>query len=386
MSRYHTASTIESLIEPRMRHLLADFLAETPGIEGIESTRVLDAMAEQALTSNAGGKRFRALLSLATYRAFAPEHPRLGHRREPQKAGHAEASHATPDRATPDRDECMLDIACAIELYQTSALIHDDIIDESAMRRGKPSAHAALTTLMGDQRQGRALALMLGNMLATASAQIATSAFHRMTGTIDGSIAFSGMQHAVEIGQTLDLALERMPLNTADQAQAALQVYRWKTASYTTMAPIEFGAMGAGMSPRYASRIAHEIGLPLGVAFQLADDLLDVTGDSHNTGKPVGGDIKEGKRTVLLADAIAAADTRDRTRLMDIMAADQRDARDVAEVTRMYESSGAIAASRRRITTLVDSSRSALGALGLSSTAAATIDAACSRFIPDIED
>ena len=101
--------------------------------------------------------------------------------------------------------------------------------------------------------------------------------------------AFLNMHREVEIGQVLDLAVE---LNTLDDpeelASASLNVFRWKTASYTTIAPLEFGMLAAGLAPADARRLALAIGLPLGLAFQLADDLLDVIGSSRNTGKTGG--------------------------------------------------------------------------------------------------
>lgn len=115
------------------------------------------------------------------------------------------------------------------------------------------------------------------------------------------------MQREVEIGQVLDLAVEMTPLSNPEAlANASLNVFRWKTASYTTIAPLLLALLAAGESPDQARHCALAVGRPLGLAFQLADDLLDVVGSSRNTGKPVGGDIREGKRTVLLADALSA--------------------------------------------------------------------------------
>ena len=92
--------------------------------------------------------------------------------------------------------------------------------------------------------------------------------------------------------------------------EASLNVFRWKTASYTTIAPLEFGMLAAGIGKDDARKQALAVGLPLGLAFQLADDLLDVVSSSSNTGKPVGGDIREGKRTVLLPTPSTRRTTR----------------------------------------------------------------------------
>ncbi len=256
----------------------------------------------QAVTSSEGGKRLRALLTLDAFRAFASQ-----------------------DVAERDMD-AVFDLACADEVFQTGALVHDDIIDDSDLRRGKPSAHRALATDTHSDAIGHGLGIMLGDMLATASVDIANKAACRLSSGSSVVSAFLNMHREVEIGQVLDLAVE---LNTLDDpeelAEASLNVFRWKTASYTTIAPLEFGMLAAGLAPADARRLALAIGLPLGLAFQLADDLLDVIGSSRNTGKPVGGDIREGKRTVLLADAIEAAGDVERRELIDMWEAESRD-------------------------------------------------------------
>lgn len=277
-----TSSSDLEQIETRTLSLVRDFSflhADDPVANSCKA--VADAVAQQAVTSSEGGKRLRALLTLDVFRAFAPQ-----------------------DVAERDMD-AVLDLACAIEVFQTGALVHDDIIDDSDLRRGKPSAHRALATDTHSDAIGHGLGIMLGDMLATASVDIANKAACRLGSGSSVVSAFLNMHREVEIGQVLDLAVE---LNTLDDpeelASASLNVFRWKTASYTTIAPLEFGMLAAGLAPADARRLALAIGLPLGLAFQLADDLLDVIGSSRNTGKPVGGDIREGKRTVLLADAI----------------------------------------------------------------------------------
>ena len=306
---------------------------------------VADAVAQQAVTSSEGGKRLRALLTLDAFRAFAPQ-----------------------DVAERDMD-AVLYLACAIRVFQTGALAHDDIIDDSDLRRGKPSAHRALATDTHSDAIGHGLGIMLGDMLATASVDIANKAACRLGSGSSVVSAFLNMHREVEIGQVLDLAVE---LNTLDDpeelASASLNVFRWKTASYTTIAPLEFGMLAAGLAPADARKLALAIGLPLGLAFQLADDLLDVIGSSRNTGKPVGGDIREGKRTVLLADAIEAAGDVERRELIDMWEAESRDEAHVRRAIALFESTGAIARSKERIAGLWLESKAAIETLELSQT------------------
>ena len=118
-----TSSSDLEQIETRTLSLVRDFSflhADDPVANSCKA--VADAVAQQAVTSSEGGKRLRALLTLDAFRAFAPQ-----------------------DVAERDMD-AVLDLACAIEVFQTGALVHDDIIDDSDLRRGKPSAHRALAT------------------------------------------------------------------------------------------------------------------------------------------------------------------------------------------------------------------------------------------------
>ena len=237
-----TSSSDLEQIETRTLSLVRDFSflhADDPVANSCKA--VADAVAQQAVTSSEGGKRLRALLTLDAFRAFAPQ-----------------------DVAERDMD-AVLDLACAIEVFQTGALVHDDIIDDSDLRRGKPSAHRALATDTHSDAIGHGLGIMLGDMLATASVDIANKAACRLGSGSSVVSAFLNMHREVEIGQVLDLAVE---LNTLDDpeelASASLNVFRWKTASYTTIAPLEFGMLAAGLAPADARRLALAIGLPLG--------------------------------------------------------------------------------------------------------------------------
>ena len=166
-------------------------------------------------------------------------------------------------------------------------------------------------------------------------------------------------------------------------ANASLNVFRWKTASYTTIAPLLLALLAAGESPDQARHCALAVGRPLGLAFQLADDLLDVVGSSRNTGKPIGGDIREGKRTVLLADALSAADTADKADLIAIFEADCRNDNQVARTIELFTSTGALDRSRERIAALWGESRKAIAGLELNSEAQRRLTEACARFIPE---
>lgn len=326
------------------------------------STAILQAASSQAALSSQGGKRLRALLTLDIVNALVPE------------------------SATHIRNAA-LDIACAIELFQTAALVHDDIIDEAILRRGKPAAHQALIQLTKSRQEGNGLGIMIGDILATASIQTVQSASKKLPANSDIIQTFLTMQQEVEIGQILDIAAEKSSLNNPDElAKTAQTVYRFKTASYTTIAPIELALLISGIETDLAHEIAHAIGIPLGIAFQICDDLLDIVSTTHTTGKPIGGDIREGKRTVIVADTLQSAKKEDRETIQRWYET-RTQAEHVSQIIAVMQQSGALEASANRVRALWEESQQALTdaqqQLNLSNETLARITHACERFVPE---
>jgi len=345
-----TTANNREIIEPRIIQLVRELTAAPATDEVADALKpVMEQVVDQAASSSQGGKRLRALLALDAFDILAGD-------------------------VTPDRRDAMIDLACAIEVFQTAALVHDDIIDESDLRRGRPSAHRALEQAVHSGAIGRGLGLMLGDILATACIEITRRSASRLPNTDALNEAFLTMQREVEIGQVLDLAVEMTPLSNPEAlANASLNVFRWKTASYTTIAPLLLALLAAGESPDQARHCALAVGRPLGLAFQLADDLLDVVGSSRNTGK----------RTVLLADALSAADTADKADLIAIFEEDCRNDNQVARTIELFTSTGALDRSRERIAALWGESRKAIAGLELNSEAQRRLTEACARFVPE---
>lgn len=319
---------------------------------------ILHTTANQAVTSSEGGKRLRAMLTMDTFNAVTAE---------------------------PQQHAPILDIACAIEVFQTAALVHDDIIDDADLRRGKPAAHKALAASVHDAPLGMGLGIMLGDLLATASVDIANNAARQLPNADAIVSAFLTMHREVEIGQVLDLAAARYPMSDPERlAETSLNVFRWKTASYTTIAPLKLGLLAAGMSVNDACHHALSIGTPLGLAFQLADDLIDVIGSSSATGKPVGGDIREGKRTVLLADALHGATLEQRHELITMFEAPSRTDEQIHRTIELFHATGAINRSRLRIADLWKNTLAAIRCMPLSDDAMQKIADSCARFVPSV--
>ncbi|QOR69144.1 polyprenyl synthetase family protein [Ruania alkalisoli] len=212
-----------------------------------------------------------------------------------------------------------------VELFQAAALVHDDIIDDSHTRRGIEAAHLQLARLhqhhhlTGDgPRFGRAGAILLGDLLLVAAVREFDRALDGLGGNARGSASriVTEMMAGVTLGQYLDIYAQSAqevedPAVVLDRAE---RVLRAKSARYSVEQPLCLGAAMAGGEAEDIRRCA-AIGVPIGEAFQLRDDLLGVFGDPDVTGKPAADDLREGKRTVLVAIALERAVPEDATRL-----------------------------------------------------------------------
>ncbi|MEP6844046.1 MAG: polyprenyl synthetase family protein [Pseudolysinimonas sp.] len=257
--------------------------------------RIIDTSARQLL---AGGKRFRALFCYWGWRSVA---------------GVADNSWAQDGIGEPDGAalDPVVSVASALEVFHAAALVHDDIMDNSDLRRGQPSLHKGFEALhresgwTGSARQyGDAAALLVGDLLLAWSDELFDSGA-ALLGHPDAAAAaraaFALMRTEVTVGQYLDM-LEEASWRGRPETELLARAHRvivYKSAKYSVEAPLVIGASLAEASlPQLASLRA--FGLPLGVAFQLRDDLLGVFGDPLVTGKPAGDDLREGKRTVLI--------------------------------------------------------------------------------------
>ena len=196
--------------------------------------------------------------------------------------------------------------ACAsLELLQSYLLIHDDIMDDDDVRRGGPTVHRMLAGPgdgEGARQRGRDLAILAGDLACVAARMMLEDSGAPRIG--DAQRVLATMEWEVIHGQLLDVT------GSPDVAT----MHDLKTGSYTTRGPVRFGAALAGATDSQEDALrayAH----PLGLAFQLRDDLLDVTGDPSKTGKPVGTDLREGRVSAVIREALSRADDGQRRRL-----------------------------------------------------------------------
>ncbi|MGH3906683.1 MAG: polyprenyl synthetase family protein [Pseudonocardiaceae bacterium] len=275
---------------------------------------------------------------------------------------------------SPDGPEArsVLRAVSSLELIHACALMHDDLMDDSTTRRGTPTVHVdfaarhrAAGWLGTSERFGSAAAILLGDVaLAWADdmlrgAGLGPDQLHRAHGV------WQAMRTELLAGQYLDMLTQAC----GDEApEAALRIDRYKTAAYTVERPLHLGAAIGGADPALMDAFRH-FGADLGVAFQLRDDLLGMFGDPEVTGKPAGDDLREGKRTLLLAYGLRTADEHRRTAAATLLRGaigDPHVAQNtVAAVRELLVELGAVAEVEHQITELTDSALATLHAAEL---------------------
>jgi len=302
---------------------LADFLSARRGLlatVGVET----DALAEEAAQAVAGGKRLRALFCLAGWQA----------------AG----GHPADTRAWRS--------AAALELLQASALVHDDLMDGSATRRGRPAAHrtfeqqhVAAGWIGSRTRFGAGAAILLGDLLLTWAHELLRSSGFDQQVSGRAAPVFDVCTTEVTAGQFLDLVSQASGTGGED---LAMRVMRFKSASYTVVRPLQLGAALAGGGDDLMAGLT-AYGEPIGLAFQLRDDVLGVFGDPERTGKHAGDDLREGKRTVLLARTYERSDAAGRALLDRCIGNASIDSSDIHQLRELMTSTGALASVEQTI-------------------------------------
>nr|BBX76365.1 geranylgeranyl pyrophosphate synthase [Mycobacterium florentinum] len=278
--------------------------------------------------------------------------------------------------ADAEPDAQVLLLFSALELLHACALVHDDVIDDSSTRRGKPTVHVRFAALHRDRnwrgsadRFGVSAAILLGDLALAWADDIAFGADLPPDTQRRVRRVWADIRTEVLGGQYLDIVAEA---SAAESIASAMNVDTFKTACYTVTRPLQLGVAAAADRPDVQAAFA-QFGNDLGVAFQLRDDVLGVFGDPAVTGKPSGDDLRSGKRTVLLAEAVELADKSNPLAaklLRSSIGAPLTDAQ-VAELRDVIESVGALTAAEQRIAELTQRALAQLAAAPISTSAKA---------------
>ncbi|MFE9118361.1 polyprenyl synthetase family protein [Streptomyces sp. NPDC007172] len=230
----------------------------------------------------------------------------------------------------PD-SEALVRAAAAMELVHAAAVVHDDLIDDSPLRHGRPTAHIALRGAVRRRPRAvaaaRSLAMLVGDLLMSLAGQLFATSGLPAAYLARARPLWSLLARDLIAGECLEI----LRTGTQPDTSASLKVIRYKTAKYTVEQPLLIGAALAGAGERLRQGYS-AYGLPLGEAFQLRDDLLGLFGDPARTGKANTDDVRGHRPTALLAETWRLADDRHRERLAALLGRRDLDEEGLAEV------------------------------------------------------
>ena len=247
-------------------------------------------------------------------------------------------------------DQIDIDAGAAFELMHAFALFHDDVMDDAATRRGQPTTHAvaaeehAAKGWAGESRRfGEGVAILVGDLAFVYADRLMEGA------SPEAMRIWNELRIELNIGQYLDIIGSVQGIRDVDAAE---RICRYKSGKYTIERPLHLGAILA--APERSDELLPALsryGLPLGDAFQMRDDVMGAFGDAAVTGKPVGGDLREGKPTPLLARAVRRA-TPEQRAVLDLVGSPGMDDRAVERIQQTIVDIGALDELEKHITEL----------------------------------
>ena len=264
-------------------------------------------------------------------------------------------------------EESLWDVAMAVELIQSFLLVHDDVIDQDDARRGSWTVHRWYRDWYRDRFDrgnpahfGDSMAILCGDAALLLANELVGDSALEATVRAELLSAMNRMVRQVVYGEAMDVL---SPLGEEVGEEEILLTYTLKTAAYTVEGPLHMGAIVAGGQVADLERLSG-FAVPLGQAFQLQDDILGLFGNAGTTGKPVGSDIREGKRTFLVERALRSADAEQRAFLLEALGNPALTEQAVRRVREIVTRTGAEREARERAGKLVDVARKALAVSG----------------------
>jgi geranylgeranyl diphosphate synthase type I len=249
-------------------------------------------------------------------------------------------------------DQVDVDAGAAFELMHAFALFHDDVMDDAVTRRGQPTTHTLAAeehTANGwtgeSRRFGEGVAILVGDLAFVYADRLMEGV------TPEAMQIWNELRTELNIGQYLDILGSVQGIRDVDKAE---RICRYKSGKYTIERPLHLGAVLAAPERQHELLPAlSAYGLPLGDAFQMRDDVMGAFGEESLTGKSVGGDIREGKPTPLLARAVRRA-TPSQLEVLDRVGAPGLDGHEVARIQQVIVDTGALDELEDHITALTE--------------------------------
>jgi geranylgeranyl diphosphate synthase type I len=256
-------------------------------------------------------------------------------------------------------DDAISAAAASLELLHTFAIIHDDVMDRSPLRRGSPATYRRLAdrSLKGSaDRFGVSAAILVGDLAMALAGELWWTAGFDQAPLMDAAAIYHAMRAEVIGGQFLDLLAAARGDATPEETR---RISVLKSGRYTVERPLLIGAALADARPAVRDALA-AFGAPLGEAFQLRDDIIGAFGDPSVTGKDADGDLREGKQTLLVALARKAANLEQRSILDSLLGAEDLDGDGAERLRAVLRDTGALDEVRLTIAELLARARAAL--------------------------
>lgn len=315
----------------RINPLLSEYIDEAVAEARKEDELIAEALVQTGKITLSGGKRLRAALMCTGY--FA---------------------------AGGDDEDRILRASRSIEMTHMFLLIHDDIIDRDPVRHGVETIHAyysrrASTLFPGKDAEhfGNSVAVIVGDMVAAFGNDLIFRSGFPHERVFEALSALQRIVSYTVIGQGMDIALEyRRQASRED----IVKMYEYKTAKYTVEGPLVLGALLAGASKELVETLV-SVARPLGIAFQVRDDILGIFGAREKLGKPVGSDLAEGKRTILVSFALERASSVARREIESLLSKRDPTDRDVDRFRELLRETGALDSSSEYMVQLVEEAK-----------------------------
>lgn len=236
----------------------------------------------------------------------------------------------------------LLKASLSLELLHDFMLMHDDVIDKSDLRRGKPTLHRVFNKKMAlplNSDLGEALSIVAGDVVFAASIDCLMS-FKESASRKEKALAkFTEAAATTGVGEFIDVVNNVKKIEKLKEKDVLL-TYTLKTAGYTFEAPLVMGAILAGSSEQEIKKLS-KLGIMLGQAFQIQDDLLDVFSTSKKIGKPVLADLEESKKTLLVLKTYKSLSPSNKKTFKRLLEKPKKSKSDLVKMRRLIQSSGA---------------------------------------------
>lgn len=322
---------------------LNNYLSSLPDIVAKMDKSALSLIEIVSLSASSNGKRLRPYLVCLGYQI---------------------ASNKSFDSKT------VLNASMVSEIFHSFALIHDDIIDRSDTRRNQKTSHILFEDIHKNQKLkndpshfGTSMAILAGDLQIALSSQIIADL------EVDSKIkqnlldSFNEMFINLVLGEYQDVYQSFSPIRPSEEM--IMSTLRWKSGEYTIEFPLKFGALLGGADKKLLDFFS-QFAVPVGIAFQLKDDLLGVFSDSEAVGKSNLSDIREGKNTLLIKYALSRANDFQKNQLEQILGDSKADTNDLAKVQDILTSTGAKSAIEQKIKDMTKSARDLIDGSGIS--------------------